>query len=49
MVGMLSGAGGDNAEISELVVYHEIGLKIDPIPSEDQAWEAFNIVLNSDR
>ena len=49
MVGMLSGAGGDNAEISDLVVYHEIGLKIDPIPSEDQAWGAFNAVLASDR
>ena len=47
MVGMLSGAGGDNAEISELVVYHEIGLKIDPTPSEDQAWGAFNTVLTS--
>ena len=49
MVGMLSGAGGDNAEISDLVVHHQIGLKIDPIPSEDQAWEAFNAVLTNDR
>ena len=49
IVGMLCGAGGDNAEIGDLVVRHEIGLMIDPIPSEEQAWRAFNTVLTEDR
>ena len=49
MVGMLCGAGGDNAEISDLVVNHGLGLRIDPIVSEKQAWRAIDTVLTDDR
>ena len=49
MVGMLSGAGGDNHYISDLVLHHGIGIRIDPIPSEDEVWQAINMVLNNDR
>ena len=49
MVGMLSGAGGDNHYISDLVVHHGMGIKIDPTPSEDEIWQAINAVLTNDR
>ena len=49
MVGMISGPGGDNHYISDLVVHHGMGIKIDPIPSEDEVWQAINVALTNAR
>ena len=49
MVGMLCGSGGDNAEISELAVWHRIAIRVDTYPTVDQVWRALNTVLTNDR
>ena len=49
MVGMLCGPGGDNAEISDLAVWHGIALKVDTLPTPDQVWSALNTVLTNRR
>ena len=49
MVGMLCGSGGDNAEISELAVWHRIAIRVDTYPTVNEVWTALNTVLTNDR